>query len=294
MQRSQRVGGVAVPVLGGAQPPHGGIAIAVLVAVFQRELRLADPAHAVDRRCRHCRCGGRSTERPRDLSELVVRVTEVPAQRMLDDVERLLRAGRHAKARRWHPGHRGDQPTEANELRLPVGVAAVEGVHVHCEKTRYVLVQRRVQVVNRWGGCASEQYGNHRRTARAGLATQCLRHLATHVVRLRQAGAAVDLGNPVGTDHYKNHLRSRDGVRQTLREGLPGRDGGGVVEEGAGVEPMSKAVMEPPGMAAPVGASVADEDLRAHVPPEAARVGVGTRAQGAPAARVTQSRVRRV
>jgi hypothetical protein len=33
----------------GAQPPDAGIAVAVVVAVLQRELRLADAAHAVDR-----------------------------------------------------------------------------------------------------------------------------------------------------------------------------------------------------------------------------------------------------
>ena len=248
----------------GAQPPDGGIAVAVLVAVPQGELRLADAAHAVDRRRRHGAGGCRIPQRLPELCELALGVAEVPAQRMSDDAKGPVRARRHTKARRGHPGHGGDQRTQANELRFPVGVAAVEGVHVHLAKTRDVLVQRRMQVADRGGGRARTQHRYQGRSARAGSKPQRMCDLAAHIVGLRQAGTAVDLRNPVGTDHHQHYLRRRNGIRQPLRKGLSGQDGSGVVEECVGVEPVRKAVMEPPGMAGCIRAPIADENLRAH------------------------------
>ena len=45
-----------------AEPPHSGVSIAVIKRVFQRQLGLAHPAHAVERAPCHCRRAGSSFE----------------------------------------------------------------------------------------------------------------------------------------------------------------------------------------------------------------------------------------
>ena len=114
----------------GAKPPHAGIAIAELKAVFQCQLRLAHAAHAVDRGGRHDGGRARRLKRALQCGQGVVRVAEMRTQGLLDDAKRLREADRCAKAWSGDTVNLGQQFTQADELLVPVGILALEYVDV--------------------------------------------------------------------------------------------------------------------------------------------------------------------
>ena len=231
--------GVTLPADGfRTQPPDAGVGVAVGVAVGQRELGLADPAHAVQRG-RLGATGAHHRGRPAPALQLspqrpqqVVRILKTRTQQVLDHLPRPRLSGALAVAFARGGGHGGDEAAQANELVFPVVLLArLEGMRVAPAQGRQPVLERLGEPADRRHRGTTQQHRDDADGVPPLEAAQSVFDLLAHKVHLGQAGSAIDLVQPARPDQDQDDGRAVDPVRQALRKVLAAVDALGIEEQ---------------------------------------------------------------
>ncbi|MDM0050628.1 hypothetical protein QTI04_16605 [Variovorax sp. J22R115] len=117
-----------------------------------------------------------------------------------------------------------------------------------------------VAVAPRRWCCSAQQNGDNSWRIRFREALERKRHLLPREIDLGHCFAPVQHDDPIRPYEHQHDSCRLYGVTHALREDLTGNNCIAVVEKSLGVEPLRKAVVQPPSVAARVATSVANED----------------------------------
>ena len=231
----------------GAEPPDAGIAVPVVEAVLQRQLRLANAAHAVQGGPRQDGGAAAVIKLFVQAGQQVIGVLEIGAEAVFDDMKQVFHTGRGAIAGLGHAGHCGEALAQTHELIVPIRLFALEYVGIQLAQRREAGLQVWVKLMRSRHGRAAEQDRQHQNA----VATPPKRafNLAADEINTRLVYPSVDLGQPVRADEHQHHGGGVDGGGDALREIVADVDTVLVIKQGVGVEPMAEFAKQAAGMA---------------------------------------------